>query len=78
MSSPRARIALRPELAGNGLFKSMTGKFLRKIGRGRQCEQQKKSAYMGKEEVRERIWSVGRVKEREGFRVRDVIWGFYG
>jgi hypothetical protein len=29
----------------------MTGKSLRKIGRERQCEQHKKSAYMGKEEV---------------------------
>jgi hypothetical protein len=33
---------------------------------------------MGKEEVWERIWFVGRVEEREGFRVRDVNWGFYG
>jgi hypothetical protein len=33
---------------------------------------------MGKEEVRERIWFVGRVEGREGFRVRDVNWGFYG
>jgi hypothetical protein len=33
---------------------------------------------MGKEEVWERIWFVGRVKEREGFRVRDVNWSFYG
>jgi hypothetical protein len=33
-------------------------KSLRKIGRDRQCEQCKKSAYMGKEEVRERIWFV--------------------
>jgi hypothetical protein len=34
---------------------------------------------MGKEEeVQERIWFVGRVKGREGFRVRDVNWGFYG
>jgi hypothetical protein len=37
----------------------------------------KKSAYMGKE-VWERIWFVGRVEEREGFRVRDINWGFYG
>jgi hypothetical protein len=34
------------------------GKFLRKIGRGRQREQCKKSAYMGKEEVRESIWLI--------------------
>jgi hypothetical protein len=47
---------MRPELAGSGLFNSMTGKFLRKIQRGRQCEQHKKSVYMGKEEVQERIW----------------------
>jgi hypothetical protein len=33
----------------------MTGKSLRKIGRDRQLEQRKKSAYMRKEEVRERI-----------------------
>jgi hypothetical protein len=33
---------------------------------------------MGKEEVRERISFVGRVEGREGFRVRDVNWGFYG
>jgi hypothetical protein len=33
----------------------MMGKSLRKIGRDKQCEQCKKSAYMGKEEVWERI-----------------------
>jgi hypothetical protein len=33
---------------------------------------------MGKEEVWERIWFVGRVKGREGFRVRHFNWGFYG
>jgi hypothetical protein len=33
---------------------------------------------MGKEEVWERIWFVSRVKGKEGFRVRDVNWGFYG
>jgi hypothetical protein len=32
---------------------------------------------MGKEEVWERICFVGSVKGREGFRVRDVNWGFY-
>jgi hypothetical protein len=58
MSSPRAGIALRPELAWSGLLNSMTGKSLRKIGRGRQREQSKKSAYMGKEEVQERIWFI--------------------
>jgi hypothetical protein len=31
---PRAGIAMRPELARSGLFNSMTGKFLGKIGRG--------------------------------------------
>jgi hypothetical protein len=31
-----------------------------------------------REEVRKRIWFVGRVKGREGFRVRDINWGFYG
>jgi hypothetical protein len=34
----------------------MTGKSLRKIGRVKQHEQHKKSAYMGKEEVQERIF----------------------
>jgi hypothetical protein len=33
---------------------------------------------MGKEEVWERIWFVGRVEGREGFRVRDINWCFYG
>jgi hypothetical protein len=33
---------------------------------------------MGKEEVWERIWFVGRVEGREGFRLRDVNWSFYG
>jgi hypothetical protein len=36
----------------------MMGKSLRKIGRDTQCEQCKKSAYMGKEEVQERIWFI--------------------
>jgi hypothetical protein len=56
----------------------MTGKFFRKIERDRQCEQHKNSVYMGKEEVWERIWFVGMVERREGFRVRDINWGFYG
>jgi hypothetical protein len=46
--------------------------------RDKQCEQYKKTVYMGKEEVRERIWLVGRVEGREGFRVKDINWGFYG
>jgi hypothetical protein len=33
---------------------------------------------MGKEEVWERIWFVVSVKGKEGFRVRDISWGFYG
>jgi hypothetical protein len=36
MSSPRARIALRPELARSGWLDTMTGKSLRKTGRDRQ------------------------------------------
>jgi hypothetical protein len=58
MSSPRAGIALRPELARSGWHGTMMGKSLRKIGRERQCEQLKKSAYMGKEVVQERIWFI--------------------
>jgi hypothetical protein len=58
MSSPRAGIALRPELARSGWLDTMIGNSLRKIGRDRQPEQCKKSAYMGKEEVRERIWFI--------------------
>jgi hypothetical protein len=49
---------MRPELARSGWFNTIMEKSLRKIGRDRQCEQCKKSAYMGKEEVRERIWFV--------------------
>jgi hypothetical protein len=49
MSSLRAGIALRPELARSGLLNSMTGKvFLRKIGGDRYGKQCKKSIYMGK------------------------------
>jgi hypothetical protein len=48
------------------------------IGSNKQHEQHKKSAYMGKAEVWERIWFVGSVKGQEVFRVRDVNWGFYG
>jgi hypothetical protein len=36
---------------GKEWLDTMTGKSLRKTGRDRQCEQHKKSAYMGKEEV---------------------------
>jgi hypothetical protein len=36
----------------------MMGKSLRKMGRDKQPEQRKKSAYMGKEEVQERIWFI--------------------
>jgi hypothetical protein len=39
----------------------MKGQSLRKIGRDRQYEQHeqcKKSVYMGKEEVQERIWFI--------------------
>jgi hypothetical protein len=36
----------------------MMGNSLRKVGRNKQCEQLKKSAYMGKEEVWERIWFI--------------------
>jgi hypothetical protein len=45
---------MRPELARSGWFNTMMGKSLRKIGRDRQHEQHRKSAYMGKEEVWER------------------------
>jgi hypothetical protein len=36
----------------------MMGKSLRKIGIDKQHEQRKKSAYMEKKEVRERIWFI--------------------
>jgi hypothetical protein len=58
MSSPRAGITVRPELARSGWCGTMTEKSSRKIGRDRQPEQCKKSACMGKEEVLERIWLV--------------------
>jgi hypothetical protein len=41
--------------AGKEWLDTMMGRSLRKIARERQCEQRKKSAYMGKEEVWERI-----------------------
>jgi hypothetical protein len=43
---------------GKEWLDTMTGKSLRKIGRDRQPEQCKKSAYMGKEAVWERIWFI--------------------
>jgi hypothetical protein len=55
MSSSRAGITLKAELSRSGWFNTTMGKSLRKTGRGKQCEQRKKSAYMGKEEVLERI-----------------------
>jgi hypothetical protein len=58
---PRAGISMRPELARSGWLDTMMGKSLRKIGRDRQHEQHKKPAYMGKEEVLERIWLVYRL-----------------
>jgi hypothetical protein len=41
---------------GKEWLDTMTGKSLRKIGRDKQPEQHKKSAYKLKEEVQERIW----------------------
>jgi hypothetical protein len=58
MSSPRARITLRPELARSGWLDTMTGKSLRKIGRNRQREKHKEVCLYGKEEVRQRFWLV--------------------
>jgi hypothetical protein len=58
MNSSRVGIALRPELARSGWCGTMTEKSFRKIGRDRKPEQRKKSACMGKEEVRENIWLV--------------------
>jgi hypothetical protein len=47
MSSPRAGIALRPELARSGWLDTMMGKSLRKIGRDRQGEQHKEVCFHG-------------------------------
>jgi hypothetical protein len=47
MSSPRARIALRLELARSGWLDTMTGKSLRKIGRDRQGKQHKEVCLHG-------------------------------
>jgi hypothetical protein len=45
MSSPKARIAMRPELAKSGWLDTMTGKSLRKIGRDSQGEQHKEVCF---------------------------------
>jgi hypothetical protein len=58
MSSPRARITLRPELARSGWLDTMTGKSLRKIGTDRQGKQCKEVCLHGKEEVQQRFWMV--------------------
>jgi hypothetical protein len=55
---PRVRITVRPELARSGWFNTMTEKSLRNIGRDRHGKQLKKSAYMGKEDARERNWLI--------------------
>jgi hypothetical protein len=47
MSSPRARITTRPELARSGWLDAMKGKSLRKIGRDRQHEQHKEVCLYG-------------------------------
>jgi hypothetical protein len=49
---------MRPEFARSDWFNTMTGNFLRKIGRDRHGKQRKKSVYMGKEEVWERNWLI--------------------
>jgi hypothetical protein len=45
MSSPRAGIALRPELARSGWLDTMMGKSLRKTGRDRQGKQHKEVCF---------------------------------
>jgi hypothetical protein len=55
MSSSRARITLRPELARSSWLDPMTGKSLRKIGRDRQGKQRKEVCLQRKEEVQERF-----------------------
>jgi hypothetical protein len=47
MSSPRAGITLRPELARSGWLDTMKGKSLRKIGRDRQGKQHKEVCLHG-------------------------------
>jgi hypothetical protein len=47
MNSPRARIAVRPELSRSGWLNTITGKSLRKIGRDRQHEQCKEVCLHG-------------------------------
>jgi hypothetical protein len=58
MSSPRDRIALRPELARSSWLETMTGKSLRKIGRDKQGKQRKKSAYMGRRRFKRGLFSL--------------------
>jgi hypothetical protein len=48
MISPRAKIALRPELARSGWLDTMKAKSLRKIGRDRQGKQHKEVCLHGK------------------------------
>jgi hypothetical protein len=45
MSSPRAGITFRPELARSGWLDTMMGKSLRKIGRDKQGEQHKEVCF---------------------------------
>jgi hypothetical protein len=47
MSSPRAGITVRPELARSDRLDTMMGKSLRKIGRDRQREQHKEVCFHG-------------------------------
>jgi hypothetical protein len=64
MSSPRAGIALRVELARSGLLNSMMGKSLRKLGRDEQHEQHRSLLTWGRRRFRRgfgsfRIWFRG-------------------
>jgi hypothetical protein len=45
MSSPKAGISMRPELARSGWLDTMMGKYHRKIGRDRQGEQHKEVCF---------------------------------
>jgi hypothetical protein len=58
MSSPRARITLRPELARSSWLDTMMGKSLKKIEDTGSVSSARKSASMGKQEVWERFWLV--------------------
>jgi hypothetical protein len=58
MSSPRARITLRPELVMRNWLDTMMRKSLRKIGKDRQGKQRKEVCLHEKEEVQERFWLV--------------------